>query len=191
MQSRRACCWRFATVAGAGRLGNRRRHRRSAACDRELRIAVAGLLDASAKSGLFHSHILSMVHFSHEAQRSASTKQNATPSASQVGTLSDGYLSVQFSIRTDAHGRTALFAQPQQQYDNGDGRTFHSPAIHQDDLFRMAILLMKASGYISTLKNPMPSDDASEDSEDVVDPVQDDSSIVNHELALSASGLNS
>ena len=132
-----------------------------------------------------------MAHISHEAQRSASTKQNATPSARQVGTLSDGYLSVQFTVRTDAQGRTDLFAQPQQQYDNGDGRTFHFPAIHQDDLFGMAMLLMKASGYISTLKNPMTSEDASEDSEDLVHPVQDHSSAVNHEFAVSASGSQS
>lgn len=93
-----------------------------------------------------------MAHLSHEAQRSASAKQNATPSARQAGTLTDGYLSVRFTIRTDAHGRTDLFAQPQQQYDNGDGRTFHSPFIHQDDLFGMAMLLMKASGYARLLK---------------------------------------
>lgn len=41
----------FCNGCSRRRLGNRRRHKRSTACDRELRIAVSELLDASAKSG--------------------------------------------------------------------------------------------------------------------------------------------
>ena len=86
-----------------------------------------------------------------EAARSASNKTNATSSAREVGTLSDGYLSVRFLARPDG-SPNEIYAQPTQQYEIDEDRTIKTSAIHQDDLFRMAMLLMKASGYISTLK---------------------------------------
>ena len=118
-----------------------------------------------------------MVHITNEAKRSASIQENATSSATEVGILTDQDLSLRFIARTDESGNTDLFVKPSQQYQLKNGRTVHASTLHQEDLFRMATLLMKAYSYIDTLKKPAADSAASETSDSVAQPLQDSSPV--------------
>ena len=108
---------------------------------------------APATGFLFFPHIY-MVQTAAEAQRSASIQENATSSAQPVFSMSDGPLSVSFYARSNANGDVNLFVVPRREYKHPQHKTFSTHMLHQEDLFGMATLLMKAYSYVNTLKKP-------------------------------------
>lgn len=111
-----------------------------------------------------------MVQTTVEAQRSASIQENATSSAQPVFSMSDGPLSVSFYARSNANGDVNLFAIPRREYEHSQHKTFSTSMLHQEDLFGMATLLMKAYSYVNTLKKPTSNSQETATSDSLDDP---------------------
>ncbi|MEZ5942907.1 MAG: hypothetical protein R3C18_16060 [Planctomycetaceae bacterium] len=83
-----------------------------------------------------------MAHANDEASRPASPQSDATSSAPSFK-LKDGPLSVSVFAKSKGQGEVHLFVVPERAYRNKDKQWVSTHILHEEDLLRMSLLLMK------------------------------------------------
>lgn len=96
-----------------------------------------------------------------EAPRPASQPEDATPSAQPSFKLKDGPLSVSVFAKSKGKGEVHLFVVPERVYRNKDKQWVSTHLLHEEDLLRMSLLLMKTYAQLRH-KHEEPSSDQSQ-----------------------------
>jgi len=103
-----------------------------------------------------------MVQPNDEAKRPASNNEDATPSARSSFKLKDGPLSVTVFAKSKGKGEVHLFVVPERAYRNKDKKWVSTHLLHEEDLLRMSLLLMRTYAQLRH-KTEEPSPDSKQD----------------------------